>query len=154
MAGGRGFTLGLMVGVEIPVSPSSAQQELTGTYLTFAHHYHHYHTLLPSLLPRLPQHTTIVQQSFRYSSKHHQSLFFHFKRYSPGPTFLPATRSFYTHFPHLLTNTLLLIFLVACPVLILETQHSGHYPTTPKRTILYQTSFHSSIEILQSSTPS
>lgn len=122
MAGGRGFTLGLMVGVEIPVSPSSAQQELTGTYLTFAHHYHHYHTLLPSLLPRLPQHTTIVQQSFRYSSKHHQSLFFHFKRYSPGPTFLPATRSFYTHFPHLLTNTLLLIFLVACPVLILETQ--------------------------------
>ena len=102
-------TLGLMVVLRCRFLQALLNKSCT--YLTFSHHYHAFH------LPPLPQPTTIVQQNFRYLLKTINPCFslkkVHYRTHFPAPQEASAR-----NFPHLLTNTLL-IFLVACPVLIL-----------------------------------
>ena len=107
----REFTLGLDGGVEIPVSPSSAQQSCT--YLSISHH--HY-ILLPSTFLRFRNPPPLFNKAsaavfltpsilVSYPKK------VHYRTHLPAPHEASARIS-----PHLLTNTLL-IFFVACPVL-------------------------------------
>ena len=143
---GSRIHLGTRGGVEIPDSSSSAQQEL----------YVPVFLAPPSLhssafhLPPLPQPTTIFPTKLPLPSKIYQSLFLTQRRYSTGPTFLRHMKLLHPFPPHPLSNALLM-FLVACPVVIPTYLFENTQTITPPHPSVRPTSFLFPIEIFQHS---